>query len=364
MAALPLPWQRLRGACVVITGASGTVGGMLVAALDAAQRAHDLDLRLVGTYRHRPGLPEHLPPLGDTPLQWVRWDLQQQAPPELSQAVPGADGVWVFHCAATTSSSTMASQPLQVFEGILTGTSQVLGWAQQQHATRVVYLSSVEVYGLRSAHPRVADEEAYLGEIDPVDPRSCYPLGKRAAEHLCTLYATQHGLNCVVARLGQVVGMGTSALDPRAPAAFTRQVLLGQDVILRSTGTAMGNYCDSLDALAGLLQVGLVGHSPTAYTVVNPASSMQVAQLAQLICDRFGGGRCQVRIDVRDRRITGFAAPTANRLSADRLRHLGWHPRTQLADSLSQMVQYWHASGQICPAAPIVRLDQAPAVIS
>ena len=67
--------------------------------------------------------------------------------------------------------------------------------------------------------------------LDPLSVRSSYPMAKRATEHLCHLYAKQHGVPVKIARLTQTTGAGIAKEDKRVIAQFTRLATQGRDII-------------------------------------------------------------------------------------------------------------------------------------
>lgn len=346
VAGRPLPWSSLAGGTIVVTGSRGTIGSLLCRTVLAASRQHDLNVKLIASARpesHIPGgearvscryLNQRMPSL--TP-----WNVSTESSEVLRECVASAPGpVLIFHTAASTSSQRMRDDPIGVFRGIVRGAENVLELARLNPLSRVVLLSSMEVYGALQDDNLHPVDESRLGVLDLVDPRSCYPLGKRAAEHLAALYATQAGVSTVSARLAQVVGAGIRPEDPRAVASFARAALSGEDIVLRSDGKSIGNYCDSADAVEALLRLGLSA-AAGAFNVANPAASTSIDEVARLVADTLGGDRCRVVHEPLDRMVTGYAAPTRNRLAIDRMRALGWMPTRGLADSIKEMTQHW-----------------------
>lgn len=337
LAELDLPWDRLRGSVVVVVGGSGAIGGAHLAALAHLDRRLSLGLRLVGTSRG--AVPTGAQEAGVT---WVAWDVQAPAPRELTELRHCSGRLWVIHAAATTTSSAMVGDPLGVLHTSYEGTRRVLDWAYEQEASGVLNLSSVEAYGQPA---RGADEppltEGELGDLDLMDPRSCYPLGKRVGEHLCRLYQQQHGLATVSVRLGPALGVGLPAADTRVAAQFVRAAAAGTDIVLRSSGQSRANFVDIADAIDGMLTAQLVGAPGACYNLVNPLSSRTILEFAQIVADTVGGGRCAVRVEPLDRSVTGHAAPTRHRVSVDPLLALGWRPRVALPDSVRGVAAYW-----------------------
>ena len=106
----------------------------------------------------------------------------------------------------------------------------------------MVYVSSMEEYGVTEDTGAFAGEEE-LGMIDLKAPRSCYPMGKRMAEHYCHIYYEEFQVPVKIARLAQTFGRGISLRDDRVYMQFARAVFEGRDIVLKTAGKSVGNYC-------------------------------------------------------------------------------------------------------------------------
>ncbi|MFT5118151.1 MAG: UDP-glucuronate decarboxylase, partial [Kiritimatiellia bacterium] len=107
--------------------------------------------------------------------------------------------------AATESTNGPALPPLRRYDEIVDGTRNILEYAVKNNIPRLLMTSSGGVYG-----PQPTDiesiPESYLGSPNPLDPDSAYSLGKRSAEHLCSLFGKKYGVEFVVARCFAFVG--------------------------------------------------------------------------------------------------------------------------------------------------------------
>ena len=122
----------------------------------------------------------------------------------------------------------------------------------------MVYVSSLEVYGT------VTDDtnpltESRQGYIDPMDVRSSYSMGKRAAECLCHSYAIEKSLSVSTARLAQTFGAGVDITDRRVFAQFAMSAVRNEDIVLHTTGELARMYCYTTDAVSALLHILLFG---------------------------------------------------------------------------------------------------------
>jgi len=174
-----------------VTGAGGFIGGRLVRWL----RAHGWEVRgLV-----RPGRdPEPLRAIGAQPVVGTLDDL-----PVLRQACEGCEVV--FHVAAALGPDAV---PPTVFRVNVDGTENVLQAACAAGARRLVFTSSVAVYG--EAAPDGADEDT------PPHPSGPYGESKLEAERLCLRYMREQGIEVVLLRPCFVYGPGDRYFLPTA----------------------------------------------------------------------------------------------------------------------------------------------------
>lgn len=238
---------------------------------------------------------------------------------------------YIIHCAAPTQSVYMISNPIETFESIAIGTRNVLEFARRQNVKGMVYLSSMEAYGVVEDIGRPRNEQE-IGEIDLLSVRSCYPLGKRVAEHYCYLYHQQYNVPVKIARLAQVFGNGVRKDDGRVFMQFVKAIIDEEDIVLKTDGSSMGNYCATEDAIQAIMTILENGKNGEVYNVVNEANTMRIREMADLVAMHFGNGKTKVLICEDDHAKTGYASKTGLRMSAQKLRALGWKPTKALLE--------------------------------
>jgi nucleoside-diphosphate-sugar epimerase len=331
-----IPWDRFRDATILVTGATGVIGSAIARVLCAADTAKDLGLAVVAQGRDSRKGQRLEAELG---VRFLSADVR-----ELSPSASGLDKAdFVFHAAGVTSSAHMVARPEEVLATAVDGTRNVLDLAVALGAGGVVCVSSMEVYGQGLAGVVTESEE---GILDPHDPRSSYPEGKRRAEALSTAYAAEYGLQTTNARLGLTFGAGvpTDPANTRVPLQFARSVLAGRDIELHTDGAGVTNVCYLADAVRALLLLATKGAAGEAYNVANPEASMTIRQMAEVVAREVAGGTIKVVVKPpRDIESRGYAPPSAYRLSADKLRALGWEPRYGMAEMYRRMIASWRS---------------------
>lgn len=326
-----IPWGDMRGSTVLVTGATGMIGSALIRALSAADKKHGLNIMIIASGRDS----EKGQALNETyGVKFLEHDIR--APLKTEGRVD-----YVFHCASVTKSFEMVKNPVDVIETSVKGTMNVLSLAREKQIKSMLYLSSMEVYGITDPNlPAV--HESDLGYIDLKSPRSCYPESKRICESLCSSYFSQYGIPVKTARLAQTFGAGSAKDDPRVFAQFARSGVAGENIVLHTEGKSRGNYCYISDAVRGLLLLLLKGENGEAYNIVNPDASVTIREMAGIVADKVCGGAVSVIVQVPpDIAKRGYAPDAAMKLSADNIKKLGWMPRYSLVDMYTRLIAGW-----------------------
>ena len=320
----------------LITGSTGLVGGMLVRRL--AEEAGETPLTVILPVRNEAKARSRLEGYGNRKnvrLRFIECDICKTPP---KQFAIESKRCRIIHCAAPTVSSYMISNPVETADTIVLGTKNMLELAKFLHADSVVYLSSMEVYGRVEDNGNLRREDE-LGQIDLTSPRSCYPLGKRMAEHYCHIYEKEYGVPVKIARLSQVFGKGVRSDDNRVFMQFSRAVLEKKDIILKTEGKSFGNYCGTEDAIQAVLTIMKQGKAGEAYNVVNEENTMRIREVAELVAKELAGNRIGVRFEWEDPSKTGYAPDTGLRLSGEKLRALGWKPTQGLLQMFKDVME-------------------------
>ena len=245
---------------------------------------------------------------------------------------------YLIHCAAPTMSAYMIANPVETVDAIVLGTKNALELARYFKVTSMVYLSSMEVYGVVEDKGTEREEDE-LGEIDFTSSRSCYSLGKRMAEHYCYIYLKEYGVPVKIARLSQVFGRGVRESDNRVFMQFARAAVEQKDIVLKTEGKSLGNYCETEDTVKAILTILKKGTDGEVYNVVNEENTMTIREMANLVADKIACGGIRVRIRLEDLSKTGYAPDTGLRLSGKKLRMLGWRPSKNLEQMYADVIE-------------------------
>ena len=325
--------EFFKNSSILITGATGLIGSLLVRSFAFINRVYGLNMRIIPFVRNEKKARELFGSLLD------RDDivLEKGNITDTFKVEQKVD--YIFHTASVTTSKTFVENPVETLNVAIDGTRNVFEFARKNQAKSVVYVSSMEAFGITDSKKEKISEED-LGYIDILSVRSSYSEGKRICETISAAYAAQYNIPIKIARLAQTFGAGVSAEDNRAYASFTRSALKGEDIVLHTTGESVGNYCYTSDAMTALIAILCRGKSGEAYTVVNEQTSMKIKDVAALVSETVSGGRSKVIFDIPKSALTyGFAPDVTMHLSSKKLEQLNWKPIVDLKEMFERLAQ-------------------------
>ena len=315
--------ERLIGKKFLVTGATGLIGSILVRCLLSLNKNIEITCPVRNKNKAKNILREET-----EKINLIECELG-----EFFINIPkGFD--YIIHCASPTSGSYMMKHPVETYEFAFDSTKKILNYIKENSVKGMVYVSSLEYYG------QILDDHIIMentqGYIDMMNPRNSYPMGKRATEYLCTIYAQEYGVNVKIARLTQTFGAGISKDDNRVFAQFAKSVIGGNDIILHTTGESAKPYCYTTDCISAILYILLKGKNGEAYNVANPDTYISIRDMANL-CLQFSP-KNKIRIELHPE--MGYAPTTKLHLSTDKLMNLGWSPNYNLTQMFERLIAW------------------------
>lgn len=306
--------DRFRHSKVLVTGATGTIGSYIVDTLLRYNQVSHAEITVYAAGRNPLKLNSRFLAFGDGKIKSLPYDLNDS----ISFDIP-ID--FIIHAAGNAHPVAFNSDPVGTVTGNIIGTYNLLEYGRKHGAKRFLYISSGEIYGYGNQNIDEL-EESYTGPLDILSPRSCYPSSKRAAENLCVSYSKQYGLETVIVRPCHTYGPGITPSDSRASAQFIRNVLNGEDIVMKSAGTQMRSYNYVADCVSAILTVLAKGASGEAYNVVNPKVKTTIAGLADVIAQVAGRQVIFAEPDAMD--LANRTPIEKQVLSGEKIVSLGW----------------------------------------
>ena len=307
-----LPWERLSGSRILIIGATGLIGSCLVDVL-MKYPSRDYNIYAAGRNQER-AMKRFTAYAKDPAFHFFQYDV----------TVPLKSDVcfdYIIDAASNASPNFFANHPVEVMKANISGVANLMDYGLQHGMKRFLYVSTGEVYG--ECQKERKNENSY-GFIDILNPRSCYPSSKRAAETLAMCYGAEYGADVVVARPCHTYGPFFTESDNRAYAQFIRNVLNGEDIVLKSTGLQYRSWCYVADCALALLYILLKGESGQAYNVADNTSNITIKALAEMIAE-IGGVHVTSKEPTLEE-LRGFSTIQRAVFDTTKLESLGWKP--------------------------------------
>ncbi len=316
--------ENLNSKKILVTGAAGLIGSSLIDELLELNETRNLKITIYALGRNYKKLEERFKEKVNS-INIIEGDVS-------FVNVSNLNIDYIIHAASPSHPLAYSQSPVEVMKANLLGTINMLELAKNNNA-KIVFISSGEIYGVSDKENSGFKENEY-GYTDILNPRSCYPESKRAAETLCACYHAQYDVKACIARLCHVYGGNITTDNSRADAQFLRNVLNNEDIIMKSLGEQVRSFCYVKDAVKGILYILVKGKSGEAYNIANRKSIASVRNYAETLAKI---GEVKVKLEVPEEiEKKGYSKISRAVLDAEKLENLGWEPKYNLEEGLKE----------------------------
>lgn len=328
-----LPWEKFRGATVLVTGASGMIPSYVVYTMLGLNDSMDMGIKVLALVRNEAKARRIFGSvLERNDIALIAQDVS--IPLDYDGKID-----YIFHGGSAARPREHSAAPTSTIRANLIGTFNLLDLAVKAHSKAFVLMSSSEVYGKVSSDIDKIKEDDY-GYLDCLNPRSCYSEGKRAAETICASFMAQYGIDCKMPRFAHIYGPGLGLTDGRVQADFAANVFRGEDIVMNSDGSSRRSYTYVGDAVSGIFYILLKGDE-AAYNVADSDNTISIRQLAEafVACRPEKGLKLVMNIDQSKKASYNPAAFIG--LDNSKLKALGWAPKVPVSEGTGRMVAHF-----------------------
>lgn len=172
----------------LVTGGAGFIGSIITKKL--LTLGHDvtiIDSLITGYISNVP-----------TEATFIKGDISEQGTIEQLESCK-FDAI--LHIAGQSSGEISFEDPVYDLNCNTTSTLRLLDYARETNCKRFIYASTMSVYGEQ-------EQKEEFSEMDDVNPKSFYAVGKLASENYMKIYKKQYGIDYTALRYFNVYGAG------------------------------------------------------------------------------------------------------------------------------------------------------------
>ncbi len=316
-------WTDLENKTILITGASGLIGTVLVDMFVFLNLHFSLNLKLILISRHQIKTEYDF-------IRHIIWDISK--PINFDSKID-----YVIHAASVCNPSLYSTQPIETITGNVFGTYHLLNNVCSSSKCRFLFLSSSEIYGDDIEKKESGFSEEDFGYLDCNQARSCYNESKRLSETLCAAYASEKKVDYVICRLSRSYGPTLKEEDSKALSQFLHNAVRGKDIVLKSQGNQFYSYIYSADAASSIIFLLLNGKSGEAYNVSDIKSNITLKNLSKLIAVYTGS---KVVFDLPSQaEQKGYSKAQRAILDSRKINQLGWSAHFDIESGIRRTVE-------------------------
>lgn len=299
---------------ILITGGAGFIGSHLTDYyLKKGAEVIVIDNLITGKKENLPDHPN---------LKFIKSDINDKI--EVKGQID-----YIFNLASPASPKDYLEFPIETMRTGSIGTINTLDLARDLE-TRYILASTSEIYGDPLVHPQ---SESYLGNVNPIGPRSVYDEAKRFAEAITSGYRRKYGLETTIIRIFNTYGPRMKKDDGRAIPTFVDQALKNIPITIYGDGSQTRSFCYIDDLIDGIVEIAQTKH-PGPINLGNP-DEFTIKELADLVIKLT---RSQSRFEYQD---LPQDDPKRRCPDISLVRTLvGWQPRIMLEDGLREYVEW------------------------
>lgn len=326
-----LDFNKFKNKSFFITGATGLIGMTVIKSLLNINSTYNINMKIIGMVRNLDKANTMYSEFnGREDLEFYVSDINKKI---------SFDGEvnYIIHGASITSSKMFVENPVDTIDTAIFGTKNILEFAKNNNVEKVIYLSSMEIYGLPQDDQLITENNYQY--INHMNIRSSYPESKKMVENMCLAYTKQYGLETNVIRLTQTFGPGVDINDGRIFAEFARCVMENRNIVLMTKGETKRCYLYTLDAVGAILTVIQKGEPGEVYNAANMDTYCSILEMANKVTELSNDGKMKVEIKEEDVTKMGFAPTLKMNLDTTKIKNLGWSAKTDLLGMFKYMIE-------------------------
>lgn len=309
-----IEWKKFKNKTVLITGATGFIGGYFVDTFMYLNKVYDYNIKVIIVVRDYEKVKSIFSDIFYNGLNIrIYVDISD------IKYVYG-DIHYIIHCASIATPKLFENNPVDVILPNVIGTKNLLDLAVEKKSEFLFFSTSGVNF-----------------EFNHLDLASCYLESKRMGENLCIAYAKQYNVPVKIVRPSIIFGPRIKLDDGRSYADFVRSIVNKENIVLTSDGQAYRNYLYISDAMRAFFIVMLEGENNKPYNVACEFP-FQIKRLADLlVCKVFPELNLKVDTNINNKYLRSEFKDTT--VSIKDIESLGWTQTILVLDGFKRTVE-------------------------
>ncbi|OUO94593.1 NAD(P)-dependent oxidoreductase [Cloacibacillus sp. An23] len=313
-------WRLYQGRTVLVTGATGRLGRYILETLVDVDLRYNLNMRIVGLARSEEKTKYVFGSTLELPNVYFLYQ-------DINTVIDYNGPIdFIFHTAGAAAPIDFRDRAAETLWGHVNGTHNILECARKHNTNRVLYVSTVEIYGEWLSKDNI--KESDMGIMRHLNYRACYPEAKRLCETMLASYKEEYSIDYCGVRFSHTLGPGIAIDDGRAFAEFMKCTLSNKDIVLHSDGSAMRTYTYTADGVNAIFLIMEKGES-TMYNVAADENLISIRDAAELIASMSHSGKTKVLFSEEACNMPYLPFKLAI-MDTSKVRELGWKPQVDV----------------------------------
>lgn len=323
--------ETLKNKSLFITGANGLIGSFIIDTIMYLNNKYNYNITIVANSRSKAKLEDRF-------KGYINNDNFKYYIGDINEEIKYEEKVnYIINCASNTHPHQYSTDPIGTIMTNINGTANVLEFASKKNVEKVIFLSSVEIYG-ENINNIERFKENEMGYIDCNSLRAGYNEAKRCGEALCQAYIEKNNLDISILRLPRIYGPTVKKDDTKALSQFINKAINKEDIVLKSEGNQYFSYLYIADTASGILRCLIAGGKGEVYNLGYIESDVRLKDLAKIVAEIAG---TKVIFDLPNEiEKKGFSKASIARLDYTKaLNELDWEPIYSIKDGLKRTIE-------------------------
>lgn len=321
--------ESLSGKKILVTGGNGFIGSYIIDAISEFNNVIREPCKILVLNKNKTTDKSRLSHLiNNEEVNFIEQDIG------MPFSLPRDINV-ILHAASISSPTSFLKKPIETVNSNIYGIKNLLEYAKENPLENFVFFSSADVYG-NPAPECIPTPETYTGNVDCLNPRSCYSESKRFSETLCSIFHKVYGIPTRILRIGHTYGPGLR--EDKAIYEFFYKSFKEGIINLKDSGQANISYCYISDTVRGIFNVMSKGNPGEAYNIGSGFPPITIKDLASLIGGAIGNGTL---VNSNYLKSDDLSREYVRYLDISKLKKLGFEPKISLEEGIQRLKHHY-----------------------